>query len=215
MRAKDDLGFINFLMKIGNGEEPTSDKGNIAIPCPMIIPYTSMEESLELLITYIYPEMEIFQFDPFKMMNDDRAKSAKDEGDYFDYLNTLEPKGLPHDKLVLKINSPIILLRNINPVEGLCNGTRLICKTLLPNIDTSMTMFCYDDKQITRSNIGLRWIISQTTSFLTRTTLCWSVQSKNWKNVKVLIIPPTCNDPGTEYTTNFVYNEVLMKANLS
>ncbi|GAA0145546.1 DNA helicase [Lithospermum erythrorhizon] len=27
-----------------------------------------------------------------------------------------------------------VCLRNINPVEGLCNGTRLICKSLLPNV---------------------------------------------------------------------------------
>jgi len=27
----------------------------------------------------------------------------------------------------LKIGAPIILLRNINPSEGLCNGTRLVC----------------------------------------------------------------------------------------
>ncbi|GAA0167263.1 hypothetical protein LIER_22235 [Lithospermum erythrorhizon] len=26
MREKDDPGFINFLMRIGNGEEPTNDK---------------------------------------------------------------------------------------------------------------------------------------------------------------------------------------------
>ncbi len=38
--------------------------------------------------------------------------------------------GLPLHKLKLKVGSPIILLRNLNPTRGLCNGTRLIIKHL-------------------------------------------------------------------------------------
>lgn len=42
-----------------------------------------------------------------------------------EYLNTLEPAGLPPFALSLKYGSPIMLLRNIAPKDGLCNGTRL------------------------------------------------------------------------------------------
>ncbi|XP_021749403.1 ATP-dependent DNA helicase PIF1-like [Chenopodium quinoa] len=38
----------------------------------------------------------------------------------------------PHE-LILKIDCPVILLQNIAPSEGLCNGTRLICKRFFPN----------------------------------------------------------------------------------
>ena len=51
-----------------------------------------------------------------------------------DYLNSLEPRGLPPHILTLKENSPVVLLRNINPIEGLCNGTRLICKKLTSHL---------------------------------------------------------------------------------
>jgi ATP-dependent DNA helicase PIF1 len=42
-----------------------------------------------------------------------------------EFLNILNISGLPPHKLILKKELPIICLRNINPNEGLCNGTRL------------------------------------------------------------------------------------------
>ena len=43
-----------------------------------------------------------------------------------EYLNTLKPNGFPEHILTLKAGMPIMLLRNVNPRQGLCNGTRLI-----------------------------------------------------------------------------------------
>ena len=43
-----------------------------------------------------------------------------------EYLNTLLPNGFPEHILNLKEGMPLMLLRNINPRQGLCNGTRLI-----------------------------------------------------------------------------------------
>ncbi|GJU50580.1 DNA helicase [Tanacetum coccineum] len=51
-----------------------------------------------------------------------------------DYLSSLSYAGLPPHKLDLKIGTPIMLLRNINFAGGLCNGTRLIVKQLLPKV---------------------------------------------------------------------------------
>ncbi|KXN89048.1 hypothetical protein AN958_06399 [Leucoagaricus sp. SymC.cos] len=40
-----------------------------------------------------------------------------------EYLNSLNVSGLPLAKLVLKVGCPIMLLRNLDPSQGLCNGT--------------------------------------------------------------------------------------------
>ncbi|KAG5551961.1 hypothetical protein RHGRI_010152 [Rhododendron griersonianum] len=42
------------------------------------------------------------------------------------YLNSLDPNGLSHFKLELKVGYPIILLKNIAPKDGFCNGTRMM-----------------------------------------------------------------------------------------
>ncbi|XP_062000159.1 uncharacterized protein LOC133717461 [Rosa rugosa] len=51
-----------------------------------------------------------------------------------EFLNKLEFNGLPSHELILKIGMPIMLLRNLNQVTGLCNGTRLIITNLFDRL---------------------------------------------------------------------------------
>src|SRR5947209_15553068 len=51
-----------------------------------------------------------------------------------EFLATLNPSSLPPAKLYIKIEAPIMLLRNLNPRQRLCNGTRLVI--------TKYTRFC-------------------------------------------------------------------------
>lgn len=64
----------------------------------------------------------------------DRTLDTTHQADYEDFLNALQPNGMPPYILKLKENCPVMLLCNIDPTERFCNGTRLVCKKLKPHI---------------------------------------------------------------------------------
>ncbi|KAF8087309.1 hypothetical protein N665_0591s0013 [Sinapis alba] len=51
--------------------------------------------------------------------------SVNDQALTPDFLNKIKASGLPNHSLRLKVGCPVMLLRNIDPVGGLMNGTRL------------------------------------------------------------------------------------------
>lgn len=76
-----------------------------------------------------------------------------------EFLNTLQPNGLPPNKLKLKVNCPTILLRNQYTYNGLYNGVRMMCK-------------CFEKKSHTCKN-------SRKTSFLTK-NITVSIKKKKY-----------------------------------
>ncbi|KAK9683442.1 hypothetical protein RND81_10G141700 [Saponaria officinalis] len=68
-----------------------------------------------------------------------------------EYLNSLNLQGLPHHELKLRIGMPVMLLRNINPSQGLCNGTRLIV--------THLGKFIIEANIITKTKVGNKVLI--------------------------------------------------------
>ena len=72
----------------------------------------------------------IDRFQGEQMMYHSFDTAVDDPNNYYpsEFLNTLTPNGLPPHVLKLKVGCPIMLLRNIDPANGLCNDTRLVVR---------------------------------------------------------------------------------------
>ncbi|XP_073138699.1 uncharacterized protein [Henckelia pumila] len=76
----------------------------------------------------------LFLGDAVEFLSFDEA--IDDTHNYYpeEFLNGLTPNGLPPHRLVLKKNCPIMLLRNLDPSDGMCNGTRILCRGFCNNV---------------------------------------------------------------------------------
>ncbi|XP_029637997.1 uncharacterized protein LOC115213202 [Octopus sinensis] len=64
----------------------------------------------------------------------DRTSNPQDIVNYLiEFLNSLEPAGLPPHILMLRVGCPIMLIRNLLPSKQ-CNETRLVIKFLTPHL---------------------------------------------------------------------------------
>ncbi|CAI0460781.1 unnamed protein product [Linum tenue] len=73
-----------------------------------------------------------------------------------EFLNTLSFNGVPDHEIRLKVNTPVMLLRNLSPPSGLCNGTRLMITSLGQNsIIGNIMGGSFDGKPVAISRIVL------------------------------------------------------------
>ncbi|WOG95398.1 hypothetical protein DCAR_0414715 [Daucus carota subsp. sativus] len=78
---------------------------------------------------------EIFTYYSQDSMEDkDIEQNEFDESFPVEYLNSLNMPCIPKRELKLKIGTPIMLMRNLNQINGLCNGTRMIATGCKKNI---------------------------------------------------------------------------------
>lgn len=157
-----EMEFVNFLKKIGDGEaEQFPQLGDSIIQIPQellggvdrIIEETfgdifnnllsdrvlksvilaTTNEACGLLnqdILYRLPGQSRIYFSSDKVITDD----VSTVNNYpVEYLNTLNLSGMPPHKLELKINSIVLLIRNLNTERALVNGTRMRIKQMYNN----------------------------------------------------------------------------------
>jgi hypothetical protein len=71
--------------------------------------------------------------DPQVFTSVDYAEQETDDDAFHiddEYLPTLKASGIPPARLILKVDAPVMFIRNINPANGFCNGTRCIVKRI-------------------------------------------------------------------------------------
>ncbi|XP_042059616.1 uncharacterized protein LOC121804142 [Salvia splendens] len=69
-------------------------------------------------------------FSSDSISNSDSTSNDLAEIQSVEFLNNLKCSGTPNHELLLKVGTPVMLLRNIDMSNGLCNGTRLIITRL-------------------------------------------------------------------------------------
>jgi ATP-dependent DNA helicase PIF1 len=85
-------------------------------------------------------------------------EAVDDPHNYYpqEFLNTLTPIGIPPHVLKLKIGYPVILLRNLDPANGLCNVTRLVVRACQRNsIDAEIVLGQHAGKRVFLPRIPL------------------------------------------------------------
>ena len=158
MGAENDKWYSEFLLRIGNGTEETYGNDYVQLPNDIVIEYESEQsidilikhvfpdlkfnynnagymherailstrneyvDRLNARMIDMFPGEEKVYYS-FDCVNDDSQNTYP-----IDFLNSITPNGLPPHELRVKKNCPIILLRNLDPHSGLCNGTRVVVR---------------------------------------------------------------------------------------
>ena len=153
--ASEDLdSFSNFLINVGNGtipKEPGLGDFTIRIPDEFVFQSDKIEDFIDWCFPNIQHDPDVGEKAILTPLNKDAnilnetamrkmvgvvsvhksidsiiSNDANEALHYpVEFLNSLSLSGMPEHILELKIGCPLILLRNLNPSVGLCNGTRL------------------------------------------------------------------------------------------
>ncbi|MGN6629793.1 MAG: AAA family ATPase, partial [Candidatus Nitrosocosmicus sp.] len=146
MRADPkEVDFANELIKIGDGIAGTNNYLTLPDYCYSngnlieeifgdLKNCSNFEELCEKAILAPYNSIvdkyneniiELFPGEPVEYLSIDETEIANNFHVPLEILNSLKCTSLPNHKLIVKKNSMVMLIRNLNVKEGLCNGTRL------------------------------------------------------------------------------------------
>jgi hypothetical protein len=160
MRVQSDPWFSDYLLRVGNGTKDTFAGDYIHLHKDIVIEYKDKhsidrlidcvfpdlnknaystqymcecgilcmrndyvdEINPRMIDTFLGKATVLYSFD---LVDDDERNNYLQ-----DFLNSITPNGLPLHELRIKINCPLILLHNLDPRSGLCNGTLLVVRAV-------------------------------------------------------------------------------------
>lgn len=157
MRAHGDLDFAKWVLKVGDGTANENGDDSIELPPQCIIENSIVDHvfgasldiqnykcySMKTILTpknedcFLLNDQVVDKIPGVLKIYESSDAVVVDDHNHTDvlnypveYLNSITPAGLPPHTLKLKVGCIVMLLRNLNPTLGLCNGTRLIIRAL-------------------------------------------------------------------------------------
>ncbi|GJX53667.1 ATP-dependent DNA helicase PIF1-like protein [Tanacetum coccineum] len=143
MRAQTDPWFSNFLLRVSDRVEEVIDEDYFQ--------EQSYQLKMNTLITLMNCSLTDFLAKRRFTIVFDEAEDDTHNFHPLEFLNSFNVGGLPPHYLRLNIGCLFILLRNLDPENGLCNGTRLICKRFDPNV--------INVEIVVRQHVGVRVLL--------------------------------------------------------
>ncbi|KAF0312344.1 Reticulocyte-binding protein 2 a [Amphibalanus amphitrite] len=186
LHPEDAAAFCEWLLALGEGRLPTDDDGNVQLPAglcmdadvPEVIRWVfgdlraapddpgsmasravlaarnSDVDAVNALATEAFPGEAIHLRSADAMVGEGEEVLQVPQ----EYLNTLTAPGFPPHQLTLKPGMPVLLLRNLSPAEGLCNGSRLLIRRVVSGRLLEATIACgpHRGRQVFLPRITLR-----------------------------------------------------------
>ncbi|CAN1317212.1 ATP-dependent DNA helicase PIF1 [Linum perenne] len=143
----ENMNFSEWVLSIGNGvirntiSNDTSSSDCIPIPHRFLIP--DSDDPIGTIVSKVYSSIQCSYKDIVYLRNraivtptnkvvteiNTRILSMV-PGELTTYFSSDTFNGVPAHELTLKLFTPVMLLRNLNPSMGLCNGTRILITRL-------------------------------------------------------------------------------------
>ena len=142
------------MLTIGNGS--TQIVRGCAVPAAVVLPSQCIATNIQDLVKMVVVEnggvvltptnedvrkinqiatnMLGLQTTSYYSVDNSNTEDNEAFGFPVEVLNSINPSGLPPHQLDLAIGMPVMLLRNIDVKDGLCNGTRMVVKELKEDV---------------------------------------------------------------------------------
>ncbi|AES73307.1 PIF1-like helicase [Medicago truncatula] len=185
--------------------------------------HDKIKESIQGVIDFVYPDLNDNFGDPLFFQERRILAPTLDSVD-FDYvcrsggnsdvqsewfttefLNGIKSYGIQNHRLKLRVGCPVMLMRNIDQANGLCNGTRAGMRVFIPTMNLILSdpglPFKFRRKQFPSTVCFPVFTHGQLYVIVSRVT--------SRKGLKLLILDEDNNV--YKETTNVVYREVFQK----
>uniref|UniRef100_A0A0R0HRF0 ATP-dependent DNA helicase n=1 Tax=Glycine max TaxID=3847 RepID=A0A0R0HRF0_SOYBN len=140
---EETSAFAQWILDIGDGivRQQNDGYGSIEIPKDLLI--TEYNDPLYAIVNSTFPNLSHHHTNPEYFQSTTILASTNETvqqvNDYIlslipEFLNSLTTSDLLNHNIKIKIGSPIMLLRNLDQSQGLCNGTRLIVTRLAKHV---------------------------------------------------------------------------------